>query len=178
MDVGSADLTRREADIALRFYRPRQPDLIAKKIGALTFGIFASETYIAEHGRPEALENLGDHHMVLPDNETMRFYEPYFHKKGIALNKVCFRSNSVFALLNATVAGFGIGIYSCAMASQYPELINLFPGQQGFQPIDIWLVTHSDLKRSPRIRAMYDFLSDLIKAKQDILSGCDGPIPY
>ena len=57
--------------------------------------------------------------------------------------------------------GYGVGAYSCLMAAEDPNLVRLFDDFVIFST-DIWLVSHAELRRSARIRAMYDFLGDLL----------------
>src|SRR5512143_3285810 len=52
IDDKPVDLAARHADIAIRMFRPRQPDLVVRKVGALGFGFFASRTYLAARGVP------------------------------------------------------------------------------------------------------------------------------
>ena len=54
----SLDMMRREADIVLRIGEPRSDDLIGRRIGKVHFGLFAAESYLAEHGTPESLDQL------------------------------------------------------------------------------------------------------------------------
>ena len=54
------NLLRREAEIAIRMFRPTQADLIAKKVTEMHLGLFAAKTYLAAHGEP-TLETFADH---------------------------------------------------------------------------------------------------------------------
>ncbi|MBL9054597.1 MAG: LysR family transcriptional regulator, partial [Tabrizicola sp.] len=47
-----------EADIALRMYRPKQPDLVARHLGDLPLGLYAAKAYLDRRGRPETLDDL------------------------------------------------------------------------------------------------------------------------
>jgi len=156
----ASDLLRREADIAIRMFRPVQNDLIAKRAGTMKYGYYASKQYIEKRGKPENIEDLSGHEFILPHDEilahTNKFNQRPIHPRG----NIAFRSNNLISLSSAVREGFGIGAYSCIMADKDPNLVRLFDDLVVFSS-DIWLVSHAELRRSARIRAMFDFLSEL-----------------
>jgi len=160
IENAASDLLRREADIAVRMFRPVQNDLIAKRTGTMKYGYYASKKYIEKHGMPQNMKDLSGHEFILPHDEilahTNKFNKRAFHPTG----NIAFRSNNLISLASAVREGFGIGAYSCIMADKDPNLVRLFDDLVVFSS-DIWLVSHAELRRSARIRAMYDFLSKL-----------------
>ena len=160
IENATSDLLRREADIAIRMFRPVQNDLIAKRTGTMKYGYYASKKYIEKHGMPESTKDLENHEFILPHDEilahTNKFGKRPFHPRG----NIAFRSNNLISLASAVREGFGIGAYSCIMADGDPNLVRLFDDLVVFSS-DIWLVSHAELRRSARIRVMYDFLGDL-----------------
>ena len=64
VDNRAVNLVRREADIAVRMFRPEQPDLIAKKAGSLRIGLYGSKSYFARRGMPNTAEDLKEHDLV------------------------------------------------------------------------------------------------------------------
>ena len=64
IDNRNVNLLRREADIAVRLARPEQVDLICRKVGMLHFGLYASQSYLDEHGIPEKRADLKEHYHV------------------------------------------------------------------------------------------------------------------
>ena len=79
-----------------------------------------------------------------------------------------FTSNDSHALASATLAGYGIGVHSAITAHRHPELISVFP--EGVRKSELWLVTHADVNRSARVRAVYDYLSEKFKKDKDLFS--------
>lgn len=166
----SSDLLRREADIALRLFRPVQNDLVAKKTVVMNFGYYASRDYIERNGKPETLRDLQDHRQVLPHDDILAMLprdaqRPWRHRA-----KATFRSNSFVALASAVKEGYGVGAYSCLMAAEDPNLVRILDDLVIFST-DIWLVSHAELRRSARIRAMYDYLGDLLHTHARSFSG-------
>ncbi len=170
VENNTADLLRREADIAMRMFRPEQNDLIAKKTVTMNYGFYASRDYIERKGKPETISNLKDHDIILPHDEMLAYTNTYSRKTMLNGNSSAFRSNNMLALSTAVREGYGIGAYSCFLASQDKNLIRLFNDYVVFSA-DIWLVSHADLKRSARIRAMFDFLNDMLTAHRDAFAG-------
>src|SRR3546814_12332024 len=58
------NLSRREADVAIRLARPDQGDLSIRKIGTMGFGLYASPDYVAAHGAPARAGELRDHRVI------------------------------------------------------------------------------------------------------------------
>lgn len=166
----ASDLLRREADIAIRMFRPVQNDLIAKRTGTMKYGYYASKQYIEKHGMPVSTDDLDGHEFILPHDEilahTSKFNKRPFHPRG----NIAFRSNNLISLSSAVREGFGIGAYSCIMADKDPNLVRLFGDLVVFSS-DIWLVSHAELRRSARIRAMFDFLSELFAEHASAFEG-------
>ena len=169
----TSDLLRREADIALRMFRPEQNDLVAKKVATMNFGYYATRDYLDRMGTPQNFSELRDHKFILPHDEILahtakkakRSFRP-------PETEAVFRSNSLLALESAVREGFGIGAYSCLQAKDDEKLVRLF-GDYTVFTTDLWLVSHGELRRSARIRAMFDFLSDLIADHKNAFAGIE-----
>lgn len=85
-----------------------------------------------------------------------------------------FSSNSAEATLAATRNGLGIGVHAVSWAGRFPELERLFP-EIDVGGVDMWLVTHEDLRTSARIRAMFDFLAERMVADAPVFDGTKPP---
>ena len=153
------DLTRREADIALRHGRPEQPDLIAKLVAESTAHLYASQAYFDRCGRPAT---VGD----LADAEFIGFEEPgrmieFLNAMGLPLTRRNFKltTASGTAMLEFVRQGLGISIFVKETAELVPGLEQVLPH---FDPIPVptWLVTHRELHTSRRIRLVFDLLAE------------------
>src|SRR6185437_5091802 len=67
------DLSRRDADIAVRMIRPVQKALIAKRVGAVQIGLYAHRRYLARHGTPRSIEDLARHTLIGFDRDGSAF---------------------------------------------------------------------------------------------------------
>ena len=170
VDNMAVDLARREADIAIRLFRPKQADLVAKRVGNLGFGLYAAASYLARKGEPRTLADLAGHDLV-------GFGEvPFLPSQGSWLMQaaggraLAFRSNSLTAQYQAIRAGWGIGAAPHFVMAKDAGVRRVLPEARA--PVqDLWLVVHGDLRRSPRIRLVFDELAALFARHRAELAG-------
>ena len=151
------DLLRRDVDLAVRNVRPTQTGLVAKEIGTVTLGLHAHRRYLEAHGFPRTPEQLSDHALIGYDQESpavrsLRASGMHFTRAMFAL-----RTDSNLAQLAAIRAGYGIGICQVPLARRDADLVQLLPKQFAYC-LEIWLVMHENLRRNPRMRAVFDHL--------------------
>lgn len=159
----SENLLRREADIAVRMYRPEQPDVIAKKLGDLPIGMFAARTYIDRRGMPQSNEDILGHDVIGYDRSTLVI--DGFARAGLKVDRefFAFRSDDQVVCWQMVVAGYGIGFNQVSIGEAEPRVVRIpLAGELGSLPV--WLVAHAELKATPRIRRVYDFLAEQLTA--------------
>ena len=101
------DLMRREADIAIRLGRPTEPELVARRVGDLEFGLFASRAYLERCGMPDTPADLVQHFGVSFDQVDVYSGTGSFLDKKLAPARIVYRANTISAQLAAIRAGFG-----------------------------------------------------------------------
>jgi DNA-binding transcriptional LysR family regulator len=151
------DLLRRDADIAIRMMRPTQEALVARRIGKIALGIFAHRRYLEANGRPKNVADLARHALIGYDTETA--YIRSVRPAGLPYAREYFalRTDNDPAAMAAIRAGYGIGICQVGIAQRDPDLVQLLPGQFVLD-METWVVMHEDLRRSVRVRTLYDNL--------------------
>jgi DNA-binding transcriptional LysR family regulator len=151
------NLIRREADVAVRFVRPVQPEVVTTKVGELAIGLFAHGQYLERAGRPRQLRQLATHSLV--GFEDVAAVVGALARLGVAVDaqRVRLHSESYLAQLAAVRAGIGIGAVQTWLAAQYPELVRVLPGLD-VAHLPVWVATHDDFHRSRRIRAVFEHL--------------------
>jgi DNA-binding transcriptional LysR family regulator len=152
------DLSRREADIAVRMARPTQRALVAKRIGVTRVGLFAHRDYLARFGAPTSLADLAAHRMIGFDRDDRAARSIGGFAATLRRDAFGFRCDSDPALLAALRAGVGIGGAQEHIARRSPELVRLLRDEVAI-PLDIWLVMHEDLKATPRARLLFAHLT-------------------
>jgi len=152
------DLLRRDADIAVRMSRPTQVDLVARKVGQVTAGLFAHETWLAQHGQPASLDQLiAAHQLIGYDRDPFLLREMQALGVKVERTDFGFRSDNDLAQLAALRAGFGVGLCHTALAARQPSLRRVLP--QIAYPLEIWLVVHASMRSMARVRVAFDALA-------------------
>ncbi len=159
-----SNLLEREADIAIRMVRPRQASLVARRVGRMDVGVYASRAYLDAHPRPRRPADLARHDLLLyADNDAI---ERGFRRAHIPLEpkRVALRTANHLVYWQALRAGIGVGFVSVLIADEEPvleRLVRTLP----VPPLDAWLAVHRELRSSRRIRRVYDFLADALSAR-------------
>ncbi|MDK3072916.1 LysR family transcriptional regulator [Sedimentitalea sp. JM2-8] len=158
------DLTRREADVALRLGNPVQETLVGRRVGRLAFGVYASAARQRAGIAGDLARNdwigFGSGHAPL--RQALKDWLPGLRPQ--------FRTNSISAAVAAARAGTGLAPLPCAIADPDPELVRVAPFPDDFR-LDLWLLTHEDLRQTARIRAFVDFIAEALAAQADLLEG-------
>lgn len=152
------NLLHREADIAIRHVRPDQPELIARHVGDLRVNLYASKAYLDEVGRPRTLSDIADYAFV--GNADLDQLIMPMQELGIPVRPESFiatsESGSVIRAMLKT--GYGVSMQPEVLADADPDLEKVssaFPSLH----FPVWLVTHRELRTSPRIRLVFDLLA-------------------
>lgn len=151
------DLIARDADIALRMYRPRQPSLTARRVAELPLGLYAHERYLAEHG-PVERDRLAAHHWIGLDKSPVMLES--FAAAGHPVPRSFFGVRSDSSLLNwhAALAGLGIGIGLQPIAERSPGMVRVL-AEVSIPPSPLWLAVHRELRGTPRLRIVFDAIA-------------------
>ncbi len=153
------NLLNREADIAVRMVRPNQDALIARYIGEVPLGLFASRNYLERHGEPRCLKELSKYAVIGYDRETA-FLRSHKEMLGdVDRDLFALRTDSDLAQLAALRAGFGVGVCQIGLAERDPSLVRLLADQFEIK-LDTWIAMHEDLKEIRRCRVVFDALAE------------------
>jgi len=158
------DLGRREAEVAVRFFRARQEGLVARRVGEVGHGLYASEKYLAR--RPvRGPAELPAHPLLLPADGP----ELAWVRQLVRGARPAFSSDVSLALSEAARADAGVALLPHYLGDATPGLVHVPMPREPTEPI--WLTVHRDLRRSPRVRVLLEFLVEAIRADQSLLAG-------
>jgi DNA-binding transcriptional LysR family regulator len=157
-----SNLTRREADLAIRNIKPDNPELIQRHLARKEVGLYASRAYLAAHGEPRPGTAFAGHTLVTYQQAVLPGWSDTFCGEPTGNGRIAIELNSGLMILEAVVAGLGIGELPTHMAPDYPELVRIWPGRS--EPYDLWLVMHCDLNRTARVRAVADAIVEVFEA--------------
>ena len=165
VDQRPFDLTRREADLAVRMGRPRETGLVTRKLSDVAFRMYASPAYV---GRRRAVDLAADAFVGL-DEVLARTPQERWLARVAPERRVVFRCNSTAALMAAAGAGVGVAVLPCFMADADPGLVRL----DGPEPVphELWLLVHGDLRRTPRVKAVIEWVDAIVASARGALAG-------
>lgn len=158
----ASDLLRREADIAIRNFRPTEPDLIAKKIGMADAVLYAAPDYVARLGHPKTPYDLRNADFVNMDRTGGMLKG--LNTLGLGLTEANFPllTESYLVMWELVKQGAAIGILDAEIGDADPGVVRILPDLEPLR-FPIWLVAHREVTTSRRIRRVYDFLIEELK---------------
>lgn len=160
----SENLLFREADIAVRMYRPTQLDVITRHLCDLQMGMFASVEYLHRKGHPQTIEDiLQDHDLVGYDRDEQILQG--MRQMGINVNRDRFqtRCDESATYWELVRHGCGIGFAQSHLGRKDVAVKQILPETQ-IPPLPVWLTAHQAMQQTPRIRRVWDMLADGIPA--------------
>jgi DNA-binding transcriptional LysR family regulator len=164
------NLTRREADVALRPTRPSENELFGRKLSDIAWAVYGSLDYLAAHGRPLDPDGLARHALIGWDEPQIYGAVTRWLEAAAPRNRPAYRSNSLLNQLTAVRAGIGLAVLPCFLGDGAAGL------ERVIAPIpelarELWLVTHEDLRRTARIEAFFAMMAAAIKDDRPLLEG-------
>lgn len=171
------NLSRHEADLAITVERPVSPGLVISRLCDYRLRLYASEGYLARHGRPERLAELGAHRLVgyvddLIFSEQLSYLAPLLDPSVVGHPGPHFtmRSTSVTTQHAACLHGAGLGVLPCFMASTSETLVNVLADDVAIDR-QFWITARQEQRRLARVRLLWDFLREALEANHAFLMG-------
>jgi DNA-binding transcriptional LysR family regulator len=167
MDNRPLNLSRREADLALRPGKPAQQELQVRKIGEVVAGLYAAPSYLKKRGEPRTVAELSGHDIV--DDEDRNYRLSLWLHGIMKPGRVTLRSDSSMVQATAAAGGAGIAVLFCYVGDAHRGLKRILPDDE--LPSDLWIAVHRDLQHAARVRALIDFLVELGEREAAVLTG-------
>jgi DNA-binding transcriptional LysR family regulator len=153
-------LSRREADVAVRLVQPDEAGSVTRKVGTMEFGLYAHRSYA---------------HLAAPERwQFIAFDQSFAHMPqqswllGIAGDRpVACELNHISEHLIAVRAGAGVAGLPCFLGDRDHDLVRINEDVPSFAR-DIWLLVHHDLRKTPAVRAVMDFVSAVVSENRDL----------
>ena len=158
----SADnLLSRDADIAIRMFRPTQNDLIARKVNELSVAAHASRKYLDQFGCPNSLMGLASHRLIGYDRDELILHAMSAMGMKGSRDMFAFRTDNHLVYWQLLKAGAGIGFCANHIAAQIDDVEPLL-SELETPKLPMWLTTHQELRTNLRIRKCMDFLGEAL----------------
>lgn len=161
-DNTAADLMRREADIAIRNFRPTEPDLVARRLREAVARFYGTSAYLASLGPMKAPADLARAEILVAGEQ-----EPFrsaLVSLGLGLTEANMRlgSSSYMAMWAMMKQGLGLALVDDKVGDADPDAARALPEYSPFA-FPVWLVAHREIHRSRRLRFVFDFLAERLR---------------
>ena len=141
---------RSGVDLEIVVGRPEVLRAYAAPVCAYSLRLYATPAYLAEHGSPERVGELSGHPLVYYVESSLQVDELDRALQELPPSPPSLRSTSVFAHVEATAAGAGIGILPDFVADRDPRLQRVL-GDAWSHPLAYWAVARDEGPRNPAV---------------------------
>jgi DNA-binding transcriptional LysR family regulator len=162
------DLSKGEADVAIRRGEPRDQSLVGRKIADAVWSVYASRAYVERHGRPEADCCLNGHFVIGCDGAIANYPGARWARSVTPPAAIATRSDSWQGLMLAVKAGAGLAAMPRWQAEN-EDLVRVIDDIGVSMPY--YLLMHRDMQHTPRVRAFADFVATEMRVFRKILRG-------
>jgi len=159
------DLTKREADVAVRITNKPPEHLIGRRVVRYAKAIYASLNYLSHHNpleNPTALTWIGW-------NDNVPF-PSWVKESDYPTTPTHHQIADPMVQIEAAKAGMGLTMLPCFMGDQEPTLRRLPPGMSQTS-YEIWILTHADLRNTIRVRTFTSYIAEALAKQRDLLEG-------
>lgn len=167
---------RSGVDLEIVVGRPQVLRAYATPVCAYSLRLYATPDYLAAHGEPAALADLSTHPLVYYVESSLQVDELDRALQELPDSPPSVRSTSVFAHVEATAAGAGIGILPDFLGDHDPRLVRVLDGSYA-HPLAYWAVARDEGPRNPAVAATLQAITAYIGTVQHAAaqgSGAEG----
>jgi len=151
-----ANLSQRDADVAIRATRKPPEHLVGNRLGTLPSAVFASETYIARMGGTVDLERAD---WVALDESLAEHPSVRWRRQRYPKVQPRYRCNSVLSVAGSVVWGLGVGVAPVFLLKDRPG-VRVIEGPVAELETDLWMLAHPDIRHLKRVKLLFDFLRE------------------
>jgi DNA-binding transcriptional LysR family regulator len=162
-----ANLTRREAEIAIRPTPSPSELLLGRRIADIAHAVYGSRGYLARHDD----KDIAAHDWIGLDDALAGTVIAGWMRENLHSARITCRVDALPALRDAAAAGLGLALLPCYVGDLAPGLRRVAPKALAAPRSALWLLTHDDLKRTARIRATLDFLARALASERALFEG-------
>jgi DNA-binding transcriptional LysR family regulator len=162
-----ANLTRREADIALRPVPAPPETLVGRRIATITHAVYGSPSYLSRRGSADRT----DYDWIGLDDMMATTVIGRWMRENIEDDRIAVKVDALPALTDAACAGMGLALLPCYVGDAEPRLRRARSVAVSAASSTLWLLTHGDLKRTARIQAVMNHLATALGSERALLEG-------
>ena len=159
------DLPMREADVAIRMKEPSQADLIRKRLMSVRMRLYATSSYLQQHGTPNSIDELVSHRLLCQSLNSIQVAAGATLVQHLMTYDIprLFTVNNYFGVLQGVLNNLGIGVLPDYVTEDFPDLVRVLPDLESGE-VPVFLAYPEELRQSKRISAFRDFVQEEIFA--------------
>jgi DNA-binding transcriptional LysR family regulator len=150
---GFADLTKRDADVAIRPTHKPPGHLVGRSLGAVPWAVYAPRKLARTLRHEAALESVG---WIVPDESLAELPAARWRRRQYPKARIALAVNSIAAVRLALANGLGVGVLPCFVGDACAELVRVGNPIAALAS-ELWILTHRDYRGFARVRAFFDF---------------------
>jgi len=155
------NLLEREADIAIRMSEPGQDALVARRVGNLGMGGYASTSYLARKGMAFSPDTAHQFDWIGYDQNDLILRAARQMQLPLTRDSFAFRCDNQIVCWEALRDGLGIGFAFDFLATRHSDVVRVLP-PAWTPPVPVWLTAPQELRSNPRMRAVFDHLFEAL----------------
>ncbi len=164
------DLSRREADVALRARRPTEPTAFGRKVADIGWAAYGARSYLDGKPRPRSKSHLAKHAIIGFGARASQLLAAEWLQAAVPDSAIVYRTNSLINQLVAAKDGIGLAVLPCYLADPERDLVRVL-GPVDDLTTELWLITHQDLRGTARIRAFMDHVGEALARRGAMFAG-------
>lgn len=159
------DLPMREADVAIRMKEPSQADLIRKRLMTIRMQLYATPTYLEQHGTPQTMGDFSRHRLICQHAGTPQVSAGAALVAELMAHDIpsTLTVNNYFGVMQGVLNNLGIGVLPDYLAAEFPHLVRVLP-EVSSNDVPVFLAYPEELRHSKRVAAFRDFITEEIIA--------------
>ncbi len=161
------NLTKREADIAIRVTESPPDALIGRCLCEVKTTIYASNEYLRKH----LDANIESYAWLMPDEDLIHLPITKWLQKKHPKATIVLRCNTILCLYEAAYHNIGVTALPCFLADPEPQLRRIIPPPDELTS-KLWLLIHPELRQTARIQIFKDFLIEIFMQEKILIEGC------
>jgi DNA-binding transcriptional LysR family regulator len=163
------NLSKRDADVAIRATDSPPENLVGRRVASIAWALYGRADDFPDPSTVD-LESLFERDWVALGDNLATLKAVKFVHEHVPPERIGYKVNTVLGLAEAVEQGLGIGHLPCFIGDARPGLVRLGPPVPEFSA-DLWLLTHPDLRHSPRVRVFLDFLAAEVAKQRKFIEG-------
>ncbi len=170
LSIGSqaVNLSKREADVAVRPIPSPPENLIGLRIGSVQFALYGAPTYLERF--PWTPDGCLEGHEIVGFDDSMSHTPIYrFLAERVPPEAIALRTNSVLAKHRMCEAGLGLAFLPCFLGDR--STLRRLTAPHPEMATELWILTHKDLRRTARVKAWLDFAGEELRKLRPLFEG-------